>query len=474
MTGEEAPMQKKVAAKGGRPATGTVEWKRGRWWARVTLADGKRPLVPLDPAIPREDETRARACAAVVSAEARAIGGVSVVVRETVAEYSTRWLPYRRERGIMSVDDDKGRLAKWVLPVIGALDVRRLGREDLEDLVNDLDTRVRRGELSWKTAVHAWSLVTKLFDDAGACKRRELRVRSDNPAKDVRGPDTGARKSKVYLYPAEFAKLMACDAVPVEWRRTFAVATYLFLRAGEAHALTWDEVDLDHCTVHVHWSANRRTGDLTSTKSEAARRVPIDGALMPLLRAMRAEAGGVGAVLATRATDRKLSRQLRRCLRLAGVTRAELFDDDEAARSTRKAITFHDLRATGITWSAVREDSPLTIMQRAGHRSFSTTQGYIREAENLRAGFGVPFPPLPSTVIGAEPVSPAVYAAPLAVYTTPEVPEVDEAAAEVAVSGAAEPSEVSSPSFGFVTRKRRAYGYRSFTNYRLRLLNACA
>jgi hypothetical protein len=83
---------------------------------------------------------------------------------------------------------------------------------------------------------------------------------------------------------------------------------------------------------------------------------------------------------------------LREHLQLAGVTRAELFTSD----ATRRAITFHDLRATGITWAAVRGDDPLRIKQRAGHRSFSTTEGYIREAENLREGFGAPFPPLPA------------------------------------------------------------------------------
>ena len=73
--------------------------------------------------------------------------------------------------------------------------------------------------------------------------------------------------------------------------------------------------------------------------------------------------------------------------------RAELYASDE----TCKAITFHDLRVTGITWMAVRGDEPLRIMQRAGHTSFETTQGYIREAENLRAGFGTVFPPLPTS-----------------------------------------------------------------------------
>jgi len=78
------------------------------------------------------------------------------------------------------------------------------------------------------------------------------------------------------------------------------------------------------------------------------------------------------------------------------VERAELF----AMRDpTRKAMTFHDTRATGITWCAVRGDDPLKIKQRAGHSSFSTTEGYIREAENLREGFGSVFPPLPDDLL---------------------------------------------------------------------------
>jgi hypothetical protein len=45
-------------------------------------------------------------------------------------------------------------------------------------------------------------------------------------------------------------------------------------------------------------------------------------------------------------------------------------------------------------------DDPLKIKQRAGHSTFSTTEGYIREAENLNEGFGVVFPPLPDDLLG--------------------------------------------------------------------------
>lgn len=409
--------------KGGRPATGSIEWRSGQWWARVSLGDKTRPLIPLDPSIPREDRARARECAALVSERARLKRGVSSTVRETVAEYAKRWVDDRRDRNLASADDDRGRLRKWVLPIIGSLDVRAVKREALDDLVADLDRRVRAAELSWKTAQHAWALVTRMFADAaGATKRRDLRVRSDNPAVGVPGPDRGTRKSKQYLYPDEFARLMACEDVPVEWRRTFAITTGLYLRAGEVNALTWEDVDLDHRVVRVHRSANRKTGALGSTKSDIDRRVPIEPMLVPLLTKMRDEAGATGRVLATRATDRKLSRQLRRCLRLAGVARAELFED-ENTRQTTKPITFHDLRATGITWCAVRGDEPLRIKYRAGHSSLSTTESYIREAENLRAGFGVPFPPLPPSLVGesGDAVSPTVASSSDAQPSSPEV-----------------------------------------------------
>jgi hypothetical protein len=64
-----------------------------------------------------------------------------------------------------------------------------------------------------------------------------------------------------------------------------------------------------------------------------------------------------------------------------GVRREEIFAEDDP---TLKPTTFYDPRATGITWMALGR--PLKIKQRAGHRRFEPTEGYHREAENLRAG----------------------------------------------------------------------------------------
>lgn len=106
---------------------------------------------------------------------------------------------------------------------------------------------------------------------------------------------------------------------------------------------------------------------------------------------MRDEAGGEGNVIHI---PIDAARPFRRFLLRAWVDRPELHQ----ATRTSKAMTFYDCRATGITWQAIRE--PLRIMQRAGHRDFATTMVYVRTAEELRRGFGEPFPALPQCVLG--------------------------------------------------------------------------
>lgn len=63
-------------------------------------------------------------------------------------------------------------------------------------------------------------------------------------------------------------------------------------------------------------------------------------------------------------------------------------------------MTFHDLRATGITWAAIRGDDALKIMARSGHTEYGTMMIYVREAEVIRENFGDVFPELPEALVG--------------------------------------------------------------------------
>ena len=262
-------------------------------------------------------------------------------------------------------------------------------------------TNVHENLISYR--LHGRPNVTRMFADACSAKRLDLRVREDNPAENILAPERGLRKEKQYLWPSEFLALVTCTKVPLRWRRLFGLAVYSYARAGEIEALSWEDVMFDNMTIHIHRRVDRvrKRGKVKSTKTGVSRRIPIEPNLYPLLRTLHDEVSGKGKVIPAMPSPGMLSRKLRHYLEKAGVSRAELFAGDE----TREAITFHDLRATGITWMAARGDDPLRIKQRAGHSSFSTTEGYIREAENLGRSFGVLFPTLPDLVRGFAEVS---------------------------------------------------------------------
>jgi integrase len=238
----------------GRKRRGTIEWHVDHWDVRPTLADGTRGARVCQP--PDMTKARAQDKAQALTELAAQEGRVREVIDEapkpaasgpTLASWLNQWGDDRERHGLLNVGGDLGTLRKWVLvrfePPLGERDIRSITRDDIEALVEDLDTCVQGGELSWKTAINVWGLVSKAFDDAHNAKHRALRVVDVNPAAGVRGPERGTKKMKVYLYPSEFSRLVAFEEVPLRWRRIFAITTYLYLRASELRGLEWADFD---------------------------------------------------------------------------------------------------------------------------------------------------------------------------------------------------------------------------------------
>lgn len=403
----------------GRQATGTIQWMppkagetQGHYKCRITLADGTRPWIHLPPSAKSPQAERTARTRAEFYAERARREGITSVPKTTTGDRSPvakegdaqawvdAWIKSRQKRGLTSATDNRGHYATHIKPLLPK-HVREWTRDDLRALCHGLDLKVQNGDISWKTAVNIWATVLKMCSDACESKIDALRVREDNPAQGVPGPDRGENKSKAYLYPNEFLAFVQCDDVPLKWKRLVSVAIYLYARAGELRVLQWEDVDLAHATIHIHRAFDRTTKGTKGTKTSHPRRFTIEPALLPLLKAMHQESGGKGLVFADMQSERTMARSLRLYLKKAGVHRAELHHGS----ATRKHLVFHDLRATGITWMAIRGDDHLKIMQRVGHEDFQTTQGYIRTAEELRQGFGEVFPPLPES-LGGEPDAP--------------------------------------------------------------------
>ena len=313
---------------------------------------------------------------------------------ETCDAWYDAWEKSRIAKGLTSTRDNRSAYELHIRPAL-AKHVRDWTPEDMRALCRDLDGKVQRGEIQWKRARNVWATVTKMAADAVSSKIDVLRVRTSNPCDGVERPDTGEERTKEYLYPSEFLRFVSCAEVPLMWRRAVAQAIYLFPRYGEHRALRHADVDVEHGVIAISRALERRSTATKATKTGTTRRFNVEPNLLPLLLALRPK-GDLSAPLAELPSDQNLARALRYWLGRAGVDRRELHE----TTATTKAITWHDLRATGLTWMAVRGDEPLKIMQRAGHTTFQTTQIYIRTAEAIRDGFGEVFPPLPACLVG--------------------------------------------------------------------------
>lgn len=328
-----------------------------------------------------------------------------------------------RERAGIDTTSDVTHYRKYIQPVIGPMPIVEVTRREIEAIVATLDELIRQREveggkagIAWKTADNVWTTLRAMFRDAAFSKpSRGLVVRADNPTADVQPPERGEDRERTFLYPSEYLALMTSAALwngtgrnvlvgrhYRRWARVFTLATYLCMRASELRGVRWEHVDFEHRTITVRVQAKRgkRKAEDTSTKTAIVRTFEIPLALMPLLRVMREEAGG------DKATGRfvdmppasELATMLKRYCKLAGLTRQAIYADT----LQEAPLTFHDLRATGITWHARQPNvDPFWIQQKAGHRNMDMTMAYIRKVQALPAEFGQPFPAVPAVVLGA-------------------------------------------------------------------------
>lgn len=387
----------------GRPRTGRVVRVRtgahaGCWQGIVTLADGSTKR--LEP-FPRE-MSRARAKERTLLTQARYIEqGVRATPKDETPkggglEWWDKYLAHREAKGLSPV----GFLYRpHIKPVLGDKHPKDWTREDCEKVSAALDAKIvstATDRISWKTAQNIWGLFTKACKVTCSAKAAAgLRVRKDNPCASVEGPERGENKTKQWLYPSEMAKLLECEAVPLRWRRLYALLAYTYVRPSELKVLTWSDVNLDVGTIYVHKAWDRARSKTKAPKTRAGiRHVPIEPTLVPLLRVLHDLANGSGNVLPMPPAE-DWAERFRSHLKRAGVDRAALFTDDD----THKQITLYDLRATGITWRCLRKDYGPEIQQAAGHEKYDTTDGYIRTARVFVGRIGEPFPALPQSLL---------------------------------------------------------------------------
>jgi integrase len=101
----------------------------------------------------------------------------------------------------------------------------------------------------------------------------------------------------------------------------------------------------------------------------------------------------------SRADDKPMNVQhlavhLREHLKLAGVTRAQLFEDNDV----RRHIVAHDLRATFVTLHLAEGKTERWVKARTGHKGSAMIETYRRAADSLAEGASVSLRPMDQAI----------------------------------------------------------------------------
>ena len=199
-----------------------------------------------------------------------------------------------------------------------------------------------------------------------------LRLIDHNPLPRGFLPKVGTAKAKVYVYPTEDARLMACKTVPL-WRRVlWGVLAREGMREGELVSLTWSCLDLERGVL-----------TLDENKTDDPRAWAMNPAVVRALIAWKKvhpnpkpnkpvileENSGV-------IDGKPFARLLRADLQVAKVKRAELY----LKGKNRLMVRAHDLRGTFVTLSLANERTEAWVQDRTGHTSSNMINLYRRTA----------------------------------------------------------------------------------------------
>lgn len=244
---------------------------------------------------------------------------------ETVEEFF--WNVYTRE-----VTLHRYQLSYWrnhIMPILGSESVKTYGPKPLRKIVSRLDALVQSEKLQAGTARVVWSLARKFTRELAMSKNDKIRIREDNPASVVPGPDPESGRAKQWLYPSELHRVLAAETTSLALARFVAVQVYLCCRPGEAFGLEWRHIDFDAGIVRIDQTREPRTRVVGATKGREVRVFPIPQCLTPVLRAMRSESAGDGFLF----DAFYFGKALRAAIKTAGVTRVELHETTARSRA---------------------------------------------------------------------------------------------------------------------------------------------
>jgi integrase len=272
----------------------------------------------------------------------------------------------RSAKKASTIATDAGRIEAHIRPLLGAMKVATVTREDVEAFMH----KVAEGKTAKRAKTDKKRGVSHVRGGMGTASRTvgllgaifsyavRRRIRADNPVRGVMRPADGRRERR--LSDDEYKALGVALSKAAEneiWPAAVAAVRFLTLtgwRSGEALGLRWAEVDLA-----------RRTARLGDTKTGASMR-PLPNAACDVLRGL--SRSGDLVFPPTRGKER-MSGFPKLWARIARL--GELPAD----------ITPHVLRHSFASQAADLGYSEPTIATLIGHKGHSVTSRYVHAAD---------------------------------------------------------------------------------------------
>jgi integrase len=259
--------------------------RKNQLWYRVKV-DGKWKSRRSKFVVGEEEQCRRFAAATqdALVASSGITGGSGPLL---VKRYLEHWLEQRREAG-HDWKQDRGRLTKHVIPVLGAHELAKLRAPLIADLVRRLRFK-SDPRLAVRTVRNIYSVLAAALRDATINGLIDVSpcILTDAQLGSVVDKDPEWRAGALFTRD-EAEILISHNGIPLDRRLVYGCGLLAGLRPGEVGALRWrhynaTDMPLGRLTVAAAYSSKRDL--LKGTKTEAVRSVPVH----PTLAAMLAE-----------------------------------------------------------------------------------------------------------------------------------------------------------------------------------------
>lgn len=320
----------------------------------------------------------------------------------TLSEFVDRWLKDYAEKQLQpkTLFSYKAELTGKILPVLGHIKISKILPVQLLSFYNNLfEDGVRLdgkpGSYSNRTVKYQHQILSSIFQSAVYWQAID-----SNPCERVKPPrkDTIVEKVKHFNEDQAILFLEGIKNEELKYQVVANITLYGGLRKGELLGLTWDDIDMDECTIRINKSNQylKETGVFTKSPKNpnSIREISIPKNVTTLLKKYKLWQNGqikstgdlwkkewvTNKLIFTQWDGSPMSydtpyQWFKKFIKKhnASIKNNTLIPDNEKDKYILPEISFHGLRHTSATLLISEKMDIKTVSARLGHAQTSTT-----------------------------------------------------------------------------------------------------